>query len=173
MKIFNALIVTLIYLANSSAAFAAPDANSIAYVDLKRAVWESKAGKQAQSELKREFNDAQKSIDSKSKELEKLKGNLNSKRDSLKVSAVIKKEEELIEKEKSLKRSFVDSKESLRRKEGLLKVELIQAIRKVTAEIGKEKKFSIILESGDNSVLYADSSIDITDEVIKRFDATQ
>ena len=89
------------------------------------------------------------------------------------VSAVIKKEEELIEKEKSLKRSFVDSKEALRRKEGLLKAELIGGIRKVTAEIGKEKSYSLILEGGDNSVLYADSGIDITDEVIKRFDSTQ
>lgn len=142
---------------------------SVAWVDIKRAVWESRAGKSAQKELKSEFEDAQSDINSKSKELERLKSNLDSKRESLKLSAVVAKEEELIEKEKSLKRRYVDSKEALRRKEGLMKAKLITGIRKIANEIGKEKKYTLILEAGNNaSVLYADSSIDITDEVIKR-----
>ena len=117
MRMLKALIIALICLVNIPIASAAPeDGQKIGYVDLKRAVWGSKAGQDAQSALKKEYNQAQTSIDSKSKELEKLKGKLTSKRDSLKLSAIVEKEEELIEKEKSLKRKLCRLKGSSSKK---------------------------------------------------------
>ena len=80
---------------------------NVAYVDLKKAVWESNKGKKAQQELKQEYKQAQANIDSQTKELEKLKDSLKAQRDSLKVSALVEKEEQLINKEKGLKLSLI------------------------------------------------------------------
>jgi len=168
---FSKFLVLLALLLAGTASAETADLN-VAFVDLKRAVWESNRGKAAQNDLKNEYKSAQTKIDSQTKELEKLKDSLKAQRDSLKVSALVQKEEQLINKEKGLKRHYVDSKEALQRKEGLLRVELLRGIRKVISGIGEERKFTLILEKSGNTVLYADSGIDITDEVIKRFNAS-
>lgn len=149
---------------------AGPDV-SVAFVDFKKAVWGNKVGLKAEKNLKTKYTSAQKTINSQTKDLDKLKSKLQSQRDSLKITSLLEKEEELLAKEKKLKRHFVDSKEDLRREESKVRASLVQGIRKIIAQIGKENGYTVILEKGGNSVLYADSGIDITDEVIKRYDA--
>ncbi len=171
VNLTNYAFVFLVLIFSGAQAVAENSLGSVAFVDLKKAVWESNKGKAAQNDLKSEYKSAQSKIDSQTKELEKLKDSLKAQRDSLKVSALVQKEEQLINKEKGLKRNYLDSKEALQRKEGLLRVELIRGIRQVIAGIGQERKFTLILEKSGDTVLYADKGIDITDEVIKRFNA--
>ncbi len=170
--VFSFFLVLSLFAPTTVIAEATPEV-SVAFVDFKKAVWGNKVGLKAEKNLKSKYTSAQKTINSQTKDLDKLKNKLQSQRDSLKITTLLEKEEELLAKEKKLKRHFVDSKEDLRREESKVRAGLVQGIRKVIADIGKENGYTVILEKGGNSVLYADKGIDITDEVIKRYDASQ
>lgn len=169
--IFISFLVCL-FAMSAAQALASPDLR-VAYVDVQKALSSSKAGADAQKRYEGELKRAQSQIDSKKSEYEKLQQSLEKQRASLNAKALSDKEEELISMEKDLKRSFQDKKEELRRENMRLVGELVNRIRKVVDDYGKEKGFTLILERGSQSVLYADSSIDITEEVVKRFDSAK
>ncbi|MCB0325510.1 MAG: OmpH family outer membrane protein, partial [Bdellovibrionales bacterium] len=109
-------------------------------------------------------------IDKKKDEFEKLRSAFDKQQGSLNEDALVQKQEELLQKERDIKRSFKDSQDALRRKNALMVQDLLKEMRRAVAAIGKEEGFTVILEKGSQAVLYADNSIDITDEVVKRFD---
>ena len=49
---------------------------------------------------------------------------------------------------------------------------IYRRLREIIAEIGKGKGYGVVLELGSPMVLYSDPSDDITDEVLKAFDAS-
>ena len=46
---------------------------------------------------------------------------------------------------------------------------IIKKLRSIVSEVAKEKGYTLVIDT--NSVVYAETSDDITDEVIKRYDA--
>lgn len=176
MKFFARSLRGLLYtiacslLFSSEIALAAPDLK-VGYVDMQRALSESKAGAEAQKAYEGEVKKAQAKLDSKKEEYERLQGELEKQKDSLSEKARSEREEKLLVLEKELKRSFQDSQEQLRRENMKLVGGLVKKLRQVVDEVGKSEGFTIILEKGGQSVLYADSDIDITAQVIKEFDA--
>lgn len=144
---------------------------NIAIVDIERVLSESTPGKSAQKKYETEVGQAKKEIDSKRSQYEKLQESINNQKGSLSDSALLEKQEKLISLEKDIKRSFGDIQESLRRKNAQMVSELVKELKVVIQNLGKEKGFSIILEKGGQSVLYTDDSVDITEEVIKKFNS--
>lgn len=151
-------------------AAAAPEDFRLAFVDVQKALSLSKAGKRAQVDYEGEVKIAQKDIDKKKDEFETRRKNFESQKDSLNEKALGEKQEELISLEKELKRSFQDSQAKLRRKNSQIVGDLIAKLRTVVGKVGKEKNFTMILEKSSDAVLYADSAIDITEEVVGEFD---
>lgn len=70
---------------------------------------------------------------------------------------------------KELRRLKDDLEDELKRKNMQLKRKLAQEISEVVRAHLKKKKYTIILDK--RSVIAADEAIDITDEIIKEFDA--
>jgi len=141
----------------------------VGFVDLQAALSATKAGALAKDSYEAEVKAAQANLDSKKKELSRQKAEFTKQRDSLSDEAKLSKEEKLMSLEKDLRRSFKDTEEQLRRKNGRLVGGLLKKMRTVVDEVGKEEGFSLILEKGSQAVLYADTSIDVTDKVITKF----
>ncbi len=167
-QIFLSLVSLLFVGLQVSSAHAAPEVR-LGFVDLQRALTESRTGKAAQKDYEKAVLAAQSKLDVKKSEFEKLREAFSKQRESLNADALQKKEEELIEKERDIKRSFKDSQEKLRRTNAQMVGELMKEIRVAVAAVGQEKNLTVILEKGSQAVLYADSKIDITDEVVSRF----
>ncbi len=142
----------------------------VAFVDLQKALAMSKAGKEAQTSYQGEVKKAQSGIDKKKQVFEKRKESFQKQRDNLNERARVEKEEELLQLKKDIEREFKDSQQKLQRKNAIMVGELIKKIREAVASVGKEKSLTMIFEKSSQSVLYADRSIDITDEVVARFD---
>jgi outer membrane protein len=142
----------------------------VAFVDLQKALAMSKAGKAAQTSYQREVKKAQSGIDKKKGEFEKRKESFQKQRDNLNERALVEKEEELLQLKKDIERDFKDSQQKLQRKNAVMVGDLIKKIREAVASVGKEKSLTVIFEKSSQTVLYADTSIDITDEVVARFD---
>ncbi len=165
------LVIAICLFGSILPAIAAPTELRIGYVDLQKALSTSKAGGEAQKEYEKEVKQMQAKLDQKKLEFEKEQGEFQKQKESLSGDAKTSREEKLINLEKSLKRTFEDSQETLRRKNGMLVSDLLKKMRKIVDKVGKDEGYTMILEKSSQSVLYADSSIDITDRVVKEFDA--
>ncbi|OVE79754.1 hypothetical protein BVY02_02420 [bacterium J17] len=165
------VILPLAMFTGVQSASAAPDGLRVGFVDLEKALSGSVVGKSAQKKYEKEVKAAQNKLDAKKKKLENLQSSFQKQSSSLSAAAKANKKEEIIALEKDLKRSYQDTQDQLRRKNAQVVRELLVKLRKVVNEVGKAESFTVILEKGSDSVLYADNSIDITDRVVKRFDA--
>ena len=138
----------------------------VAYVDLQRALSESDSGKTAEGKFQEEVKKARGGIDAKKKEFDSLQESTKKQKDSLAPKALAEKEEKLM-------RMIQDGEDTLRRRNSQLVGELVKKLRAVVDQVGKEDGYTLIFEKGGQSpVLYADQGIDITDKVVKKFNAT-
>ena len=168
----NKFLVASTLLAFGSSAVSAEEFK-IAVVDIQKALELTKSGQKVQKEFKTEVEDEQKDIDKKKSEYEKLKDAITKQKGALSEKALRDKEEELLVMEKELKRSFQDSQEKLRRKNGMVVGELVKQMRVLIDAIGQEKGYSLILERNAQNMLFAEPSLDITEEIVKRFDSSE
>jgi outer membrane protein len=170
MNAFKNSLILLSLIGLTSSSVMAEDLK-VGVVDIQKALELTKSGQKVQKEFKTEVDQEQKDIDKKKTEYEKLKDSVTKQKGSLNEKALADKEEELLGMEKELKRSFQDSQEKLRRKNAVVVGELVKQMRVIIEAMGKEKGYSVILERSGQNLLFADGSLDITEEVVKRFDS--
>jgi len=143
----------------------------IGIVDLQRALNESAAGKKAKEQFKVEFDKMQGSLKGEKDRLDKMKDDLD------KQSAVLKEEDrkakadEFERRQRDLRRKLEDSDAELRKKDQELTGDILKDLAVVIQEIGERENYTVVLENSSSSVLYGAKSIDMTDEVIRAFDA--
>ena len=68
-------------------------------------------------------------------------------------------------------RNYKDSQSELQQKDNELTVELLKELQVVIEDFGKEGGYSIILEQSSSSVLYGAPELDLTQQVIARYNA--
>jgi outer membrane protein len=164
-----------IYIAVASAvlALAAPAFAEIkiGIVDLQRALNESAAGKKAKEQFKVEFDRMQGSLKGEKDKLDKMKDDLDKQSAVLKADDRKAKADEFERRQRDLRRKLEDSDAELRKKDQELTGDILKDLAVVIQEIGQRDNYTVVLENSSSSVLYGAKSIDMTDEVIKTFDA--
>jgi outer membrane protein len=143
---------------------------SIGVVDMQRALNECSAGKKAKDEVRRKFERAQ-------NELKRQREDLDRMRESYDKKALVLKEEERRTLEKDLevrsldfKRKYEDFQRDLKRTDAELTSGIVEQLYGVVGGYAKERGFTVVLETSSGGLVYADPSVDVTDEVIKRHD---
>ncbi len=71
------------------------------------------------------------------------------------------------------KRFAKDSFKEWKRLQFQLYNKIREEVNPIIEDVAKEKEFSLVLDLSSNSVIYFDLSVDITAEVIKRYDASK
>jgi outer membrane protein len=143
----------------------------IGIVDLQRALNESSAGQKAKDQFKVEFERMQDALKREKDQLDRMKDDLEKK------SLVLKEEQrktladDFERKRRDLRRKLEDSDAELRKKDAELTSGILKDLAAVIQEIGQRDGYTLILENSSSSVLYGAKSIDMTDEVIRTFDA--
>lgn len=168
------LIVTVFSAALAFAlpAFRAAAADmKVGIVDLQRALNESSAGKRAKDQFKGEFEKMQNGLKSEKDSLDRLKEDLDKKSVVLSEDQRKTKMEDFERRRRDLRRKLEDSDAELRKKDQELTGNILKDLAVVIQEIGEREGYTLILENSSSSVLYGSKSIDITDSVIKAFDA--
>lgn len=146
---------------------------SIAVIDVQRVVTESDPGKEALQKLKV-------LQDSKIDEGRALQQNLSALQDQMAKQRFTLSEERLADLSKQLEdgqialQRFQDDAEreldeARRRELGGLEGRIIPVIN----QIGVERGFTLIFNKFQSGLVYADETVDITDDVILRFNTTQ
>ena len=143
----------------------------IAYVDLQRALLETNEGKQAKQELEKMKNARQKQLDERQQQLKTLQQNLESQRAFMKEDVRRQKETEFAQQLRELQMTYANLQKELAAEEGKLTNKLLARMLKIVEKIGKERKYAAVLERNESRVLWAPSKHDLTNEVIRLFDA--
>ncbi|MGD8440423.1 MAG: OmpH family outer membrane protein [Holophagae bacterium] len=166
------LLVLFGVLAVSTALPAAAQLN-VAVIDVQRVVTESDPGKEALQKLK-QLQDAK--IDEGrglQQELTALQDQMSKQRFTLSEERLAELSKEIEDKRIALQRFQDDAERELdearRRELGGLE----QRIMPVINDIGAERGFTLIFNKFQSGLVYADDAVDITDDVIRRFNTTQ
>jgi outer membrane protein len=143
----------------------------IGYVDFSKIQQESKSGKDAIKTIEKMFKDKQTQLDQRQNELEKMMQELE-KQSAVLSSDVRKQKEDKLQKEyKDLQRFKSDSEEELNKKKSEIAKQLYEEVAAILNKFGKEEGYTLILER--SVVLYAPEAVDVTDKIIKAYDATK
>ena len=169
----SSLLVGCVVIILSLALPAAAQELTIAVIDVQRVVTESDPGKQALQKLK-ELQDAK--VDEGrvlQQTLAGLQEQMAKQRFTLSEERLAEMSKQLEDGQIALQRFQDDAERELdearRRELGGLEGRIIPVIN----QVGTERGFTVIFNKFQSGLVYADDSVDITDEVIRRFNTTQ
>ena len=163
---FCCLFVVLIMMPVSPLA---ADTIKFGAIDIQKVLNESEAGKKAKSDLESLIKTKQSAIDEKGKAIEKLKGDIEKQASVLSAEARKSREDELEKSLREYQRIVQDSQAEIKKKEGEFTDTILKEIRDLIEKIGEDEGYTLIIERG--MVLYSNKGIDITDNVLKKYDA--
>lgn len=169
MKKVFALLVFLGLLIAPPLAYA--QAIKVGTFDVDRILAESKRWAKEKDAFDKRKAELQKAYEKKATELNALKESYEKKAGMLSEQARREKEREFQQKARELDRVGQDSKAELDQldKEGAVRFH--KSLMVVLKKLGQEGKYTLILEV--NLTQYASKEIDITDQVLKAFDAAK
>lgn len=142
----------------------------IGVVDLQKAIGETNEGQSAKKKLKAIFTQKQKELDDKQSDLKKLKDDFEKQKSILKPEAAQARARELEQKFVDLQQTYLRLQKDLSEKEQQMTQPIFGRMRNVIAQIAERDGFTMILERSDG-VLFARPSLDLTNEVIRRYNA--
>jgi len=143
----------------------------IACVDIQRAINECNAGKEAKKELTKEAEKIQNLIFEKQKELQGMKESLEKQASLLNAEARATREKELQARFRDYQRWGEDVQNEMNQKRMEMEKTLFMGLQKAIQKLGADQGYTLILEKNETIVLFASRPIDITDLIIKAYDA--
>ncbi len=146
------------------------DVAKIGIVDLQRVLDQSSAGKIANAEIKKQGKEMETKLKEKGAEIEELRERIE--REALVMSKEMREEKERdirikINDFKSLERKFKQDMQILNRK---FTKQIHQETVELVKEIGKTEGYLLVIEK--TVVLYSPNTIDITDKLIQKYNAS-
>ena len=144
-------------------------------LNVYRAIVECAEGKQANDDYQKKFEAKRDELGKKQKEIQDLQQQLQAQSNSLNDATRMALNRSIETKTTELKRSQEDAEKEF----GDLRNEIFNRIGTklvpVVQQYAKEYSFTLILDTSNQAsqVVYSDPSIEITDDVIKRLDASQ
>lgn len=166
-KIIVALIAVLMLAAPALAE------TKFAYVDLQKALNLSKAGAQAKSDISTLVKKYEDEFKTMQEGLLKKKGELEKQATLLSDTAKAEKEREYQKEVRDLQRFQKDVKDELQLKDNELTKRILNELFEILQKIGKDGGYTMVIEKNEGAIIYADESIDLTDELIKQYDASK
>lgn len=172
MKIKLAVFAfVLAFMFSCSSVFAADETGSkVGIINIQKVILESKAGKLAKIEFDKEFEVKRISLAAKEKAARAIEDDLKTNGAKMKADARKVKEEKLAEDVKEFQRLKQDMEEELKKKDNELTSTILKDILDITKKVGDEGGYSLILQASPQ-VVYMNNAIDITDEVLKKYDS--
>jgi outer membrane protein len=151
------------------AAAAGAEDMKIAVVDLDQAINATDQGKKAREELQRKQKEAESQLKPMAEKYKALAEEIQSKRFVLSEDALRQKQLDLAELQN-------DARTRAAELEGQFKVDyerlvgpLRQKLLGIVNEVGKEQGYTLILERSTPGMIYSREALDITDQVVERF----
>jgi len=145
--------------------------SKIAYVDTQRVINECNAGNEARKGIAQDGEKFQRLIAEKQKELQTMKESIEKQGLLLTPEVRGDKEREYQTKVREFQRWGEDTQNELNQKQTEMERTISLGVMKVIQKIGVDEGYTLILGKNESTVLFASKPIDITDQVIKAYNA--
>ena len=157
----------------ASAVPALAQQGTVAVIDVQRVVTESDPGKEALGQLKKLQDKKIEEGKGLQQSLDALKDQFNKQRFTLSQEKLQSLQKQIEDKSIELKRFQDDAQRDLEeaRKKALDRLEA--KIMPIINQVGQERKLSLIFNKFQSGLVYADDAIDITDDIIQRFNTSR
>ena len=142
----------------------------IGVIDGKRCIEQTEAGKKIYSLLKEKFAREQKDMEARSTALKRLQDEYTKKKEVLAAEVRHEKEKEIIRRQEDLRDQIQEKNLAFQKEEREAFQKLSAEIFEAAAAIGREQGFTLIMEA-KSGVVYFAPTMDLTDQVIKRYNA--
>lgn len=166
------LLLIPLALAAAAAPAAGQAAVKIAVIDVERILLESERGKAALQEIDALRKQMQQQSEAMQKEIADLQTRLNEGRLSLAQEKLAELQKELEDKVIAHRRFGDDATRELTKKRDQVLDQIEQSVFPVINQIGKEGGYTLIFNKFNSGLVYADEAVDITAQVIARYNQT-
>jgi len=153
----------------ASAKGAQTDNARIGIFDMQKIIKDSKAGRDAHSTFEKEMADRRSLLATREESFKKLQNELNNAK-NLEFAEQRERELKMSKELKELKRLQADLEEEMKNVDQDLTYKVLKDVVKIVKDIGEREKFSVIFQREPNMV-YINNAIDITPNVLERYDA--
>ncbi|MCB9759357.1 MAG: OmpH family outer membrane protein [Alphaproteobacteria bacterium] len=140
-------------------------------VDYSRAIQEIDEGKAAQSRLDRMYEGKKAEIEQLEADIMALQKEYESKVAVLSDAARQEYEQRLYEKQVLYQQTYANADMQMQQAYFSSMEQLMGGLKNVAEEIGRERGVDLVLEVSQGAVLYAKPELDITNDVVKRYNA--
>lgn len=145
--------------------------HELALVDIQKVINQSVRGRQRREEFLKSVRARVAEVESYRKEVDTLNRQLAEKQKTLAAAQFEKHRADAERRVRDLQRKAEDISEELQRQEGRLASDLALDIKAVAADYARKKGYDLVLESGQHLIPYKTPSVDITDQIIREYDA--
>ena len=145
----------------------------VAVIDVNKVLSSSVAGKAASARLKQLQEEKMARAQKLDDEIRQLDNDINTKKISLSEEKLADMTKQLSDKKIAMQRFAQDADRELQEARDRVMQDLNTKIMPVVDKIGKEMGLAAIFNKFESGLIYASDAIDITDHVIKEFNAAQ
>jgi outer membrane protein len=144
--------------------------DQVVIVDVQRVVNDSIIGKAAKSNLESQINKAKLKLAGLKSEFEKQKVELDKQSAILSGTALDQRREALAKKQVDFQRAYQDMQRDLAKANDKEIGKVIKQVSEVVRDLADKRGYAFVFEKDRQSILFASSRIDITDEVVSELD---
>ncbi len=143
----------------------------VAVVDFQRALNEVNEAAGVRAKLEGMYGERKAAIEKMQKSLEAKKSEYEKQSSILSDSARKAKEEELMKASVEFQQTYSRAEGEMQQAYYAAMQDFIEKMKKISVVIGKERGYTVVLEATEGGVVYWSDTVDITDEMIKRYNA--
>lgn len=143
----------------------------VATVDLQEAINQVKDGVAAKARLEGMFAEKQKAIAAMETRLQKMDDDYQKQAMVLSEAARQQKEQEIMQLQAQYQQLYMTSQQEMQQAYAEAMEGLIGKMREICEGLGKERGYTLVVDVTEGGIVYASDTIDITAEVVKRYDA--
>ena len=140
-----------------------------AYVDVQRALNECDAGKRAKADFQGRVTSLEGRLQREQNEVQSLKDEMEKKGMLMNADQRQGLQDQYMEKLKNFERDYKDSKDELQAKDQEITAKIVHDLAQVIRTLGERDNYTLVFEKG--SILWGAPGIDITDQVIRAYNA--
>jgi outer membrane protein len=141
----------------------------LAFVDIQRALNECRAGKAAKTQFRGRIERLQSQLEGEQSDVERLKRELEQKGSLMQPDQRQNLEEDYEKKLRHFQDDYKNSRDELQEKDNQVTGAIVRDLATVVRQIGAKSGYTMVMEKG--TLLWAIPANDITDQVIRAYDA--
>lgn len=162
-----ALALPMLTVPAIAAAAEVPAIKKIAMVDMQRVLNDTKAGQKARKDLESSSKTKQEKLDKKRQKLESDAGKLK----SLSGESLARAQEQLQKESIELQSMLMTLEQELGDQHNKLLEKMYKNAQEIVSKLAKDRGIDLVLVKDAMTVIYTKDGLDITNEVVKLYDA--